>query len=709
MELVKKFVVNHKSLKAAFLLVLLCVGEIAISQVPGVLRRRIGTPQGSSSRQRAGGTRGDSLSFKHRDDLADSITIFYRNLDSLSTKNIDSAVDDFNRIYPMPADYINLGNTGTAAYPVLFTPILKAGWDAGFHSFDIYKFSINNTRFFKTTRPFTQLTYLLGTGKEQMIGVEHTQNIKPNWNAGIEYRLISSPGYFQNQNSNHNSYRFFSNYQGRKKRYAAYLVLLANKLSVSENGGIVNDSFLLDPRRKNRFTIPVNLGGNVTGANNVFSAKVNTGNKYANFTAFFRQSYDIGKKDSLIINDSTTEYLFYPKLRFQHTIEYNSYSFRFSDTAFNTFDSPDNIQRDSAIFSQWYDLDLNYYHGFKFFVQDEWKFVSNDFSLKQFPQTKNTTQFLEAGLRLENFTGTFTHSSRQQNLLIINDPPAEKEKFFNIVLHGEYRNKTRNRKWDALLKGEFYTAGHNAGDYSAYASLNRFLNAKFGNLEVGFQNVNRTPSFLFEGNSAFNLDSAFERKKENITVISAQANNRRFQLYARNISIANYAYFKNYLQGDQFSGLINLTQIQASTKNKIVGHLNLYSDFIVQQTTGNTPVRVPLFFTRQRLAFEGVFFKNLNLSTGVDVRYYSPYKANNYSPVPAQFFPQDSVTITNLPQIGAYFNFRIKSFTGLIQVQNLNTVSFENGFAFLNNNFNAPNYPSPGYVFRFGIQWRFVN
>ena len=124
-------------------------------------------------------------------------------------------------------------------------------------------YSIENTRFFKTTRPFTQLTYLLASGKEQVINVLHTQNIKPNWNAGIDYRLISSPGFFQTQNTNHNNYRFFSNYQGKRKRYAAYLMLLGNKLSSSENGGIQNDSFLLDPNRKRRFSVPVNLGGDV--------------------------------------------------------------------------------------------------------------------------------------------------------------------------------------------------------------------------------------------------------------------------------------------------------------------------------------------------------------------------------------------------------------------------------------------------------------
>ncbi len=96
------------------------------------------------------------------------------------------------------------------------------------------------------------------------------------------------------------------------------------------------------------------------------------------------------------------------------------------------------------------------------------------------------------------------------------------------------------------------------------------------------------------------------------------------------------------------------------------------------------------------MAYEGVFFKNLNLSSGLEGRYYTPYKAYDYSPVMGQFFPQDSVTIKNLPDLSAFFHFRIKSFTGLVRLENLNTASFAQGFGFTNNNFAAPNYPTPG-------------
>ena len=670
--------------KIGFSFLLLFSIQFSYAQLP----RMRGNPlQGLSNMSGKSGS--DTIGFEHRNDLKDSITISYHHLNSLTKEYLDSSINDYGKYYTVPDGYVTLGNNGNVAYPILFTPILKAGWDAGFHAFDLYKYTIENTKFFQTTRPYTELSYFLASGKEQVVKVLQTQNIKPNWNVGIDYRLISSPGFFQTQNTNHNNYRLFSHYQGKRKRYSAYFVLMGNKLGSAENGGIQNDSFLLDPNRKRRMTVPVHLGSDSL-SQNIFSTKISTGNIYNDFTAFFRQSYDIGKKDSIIINDSTTEYLFYPKLRFQHTINYTSSSYEFKDTVNN----PILAMTDSAFFKQNYDTSLHPTYGLNFLVKDKWKYVSNDFVIRQFPETKNLGQYIDAGLRLENFSGFFY---------------SGKKNFYNVVLHGEYRNKTRNKKWDAVLNGEFYATGLNAADFNVYASVARTLNQKLGDVQLSFQNVNRSPSYIYEGNSSFNFDNNLKTNKENITVLTATAINRRFTLMARNISITNYTYFKNFYQTDQFNGLVNLTQITASAKTKIVGHLNLYSNFIIQQTTGNNPIHVPLFYTQQKLAFEGNYFKNLNLSTGIDVKYNTPYKADNYSPVMGKFFPQDSAVINNLPQLNLFFNFRIKSFSAFIKAENLNTFKIENGITFTNNNFAAPLYPTPGMIIRFGVKWGFVN
>ena len=98
-------------------------------------------------------------SLQHRDKYADSITIFYRYFDSTRTRSLDSSINDYDKRGLLPFTYENLGNLGTAARSLLFNPILKAGWDAGFHQYDPYKFTVENTRFFQTTRPYTELGY----------------------------------------------------------------------------------------------------------------------------------------------------------------------------------------------------------------------------------------------------------------------------------------------------------------------------------------------------------------------------------------------------------------------------------------------------------------------------------------------------------------------------------------------------------------------
>ncbi len=74
---------------------------------------------------------------------------------------------------------------------------------------------------------------------------------------------------------------------------------------------------------------------------------------------------------------------------------------------------------------------------------------------------------------------------------------------YNLFVHGEYRNKTRNKKWDIEAFGNFYLSGYNAGDYNAYISLRRQISSNLGYLQVGFENVNRTVSMAWTQQSSF--------------------------------------------------------------------------------------------------------------------------------------------------------------------------------------------------------------
>lgn len=619
---------------------------------------------------------------EHRDPLADSITIFYHYFDSTRILTIDSSINDFYTRYPVPYTYTDLGNFGNAARSVLFKPVMLPGWDAGFHSYDVYRYRVEDTKFFQTTRPYVETAYLLGSRGEQMIDLFHTQNRKTNFNLGFEFRLINSPGALKNQNTNHNNLRINTFYQSDNKRYTNYLIFINNKLQSSDNGGLQQDDALKNLSLNDPFEANTRLGSSVFSYRNIFSSTITTGTEYKESLLLFRQSYDFGQKDSLV-KDTITYKLFYPRVRLQHTVQYSRSSYTFQDFAPSVEDYQNYygylLLKDSVSFN------------------DTWKNFTNDFSIISFPQKNNLNQYLKANAGLELIKGYSLNAQTDYN---------------NIYVGGEYRNRTRNKLWEIEATGKFYVTGHYTGDYSALLSLKKSLKNNIGSLALGLQNVNRTPSFVSsEYVSSFPSSPASNFNKENTVKIFANIEIPRIDLKITGdyFLLTNYVYFDGFYASKQASSVFNVLHAGAEKKFGIRKHLNLYSEIHAQQSTANAPVNLPFIFTRNRLAFEGNFFKNLYLSTGLEIRYATAYKADGYSPLTGQFYLQDTITISNRPDINLFLNFRIKSFKGFVRLENLNASEPSKGFQFVHYNFAAPHYATRGLWFRLGIWWNFVN
>jgi hypothetical protein len=644
---------------------------------PGIFKRLGGgIPSGSGA---------SSDSFERRNRFEDSITIRYRTLDYSRSTVLDTTINDFYKRFPIPYTYHYLGNPGTAAKSILYQPEGRAGFDPGFHAFDVYKWTIDSVRFYTTTRPYTELGYLLGSQTQQVIEVLHTQNFKPHWNISLNYRLINSPGFFKNQRTNHNNYLFSSWYNSPNRRYNNYFILVGNRIQAAENGGIKNDrDYLNDPDYDERFGVPVKIGGTEGFTRNFFNAELRTGTNARDFTALLRQQYDFGRKDS-VVTDSTVIPLFFPRLRFEHTLRAGRMFREFRDYA-----------GDSLFYKSTYGIPFRRASD-TLILRDQWKEINNDFSIYQFPDAKNQQQFFKAGLEYQLLNGTL--GTRTATL-------------HNISGHGEYRNRTRNQKWDMAAWGRLHFTGYNAGDYHAYVSLQRLISKKIGTVQLGFENINRSPAFTFDTRSSFYLDAPKSFNKENTTHLFARAFNPalRLQLGADYYLVGNYLFLDHFYKVDQQSGLFNVLRVNAAKVFRIGRRWNLYSEVHLQQKAGAAPLNIPLFFTRNRFLYEGTFgFKNLRIAFGTEMRYHSPYKADHYSPVLAQFGYQDTVVIKNRPDVSLLFHLRIRSFKAFVRAENLNTAQFTNGFSFSQNNFAAPDYPYPGLVMRFGIYWSFVN
>jgi hypothetical protein len=627
-------------------------------------------------------TGNDSL--QRRDRNADSITIFYKYFDSSRLRTIDSSINDFTTRFPLPYYYHTLGNYSTASQSYFFNPIMKPGFDAGFHQYDIYSYTLEGTRLYQTTRPYTELSYVLGSKAEQLLSITHTQNRNSNLNFSVEYRFNNAPGNLKNQNASQNNFRFVTHYQTLNKKYENFFVFISNKSASSENGGLQDVTKLDSLALNDPYELETRLGKAGTAGRNPFNTAVNTGNIYKNTTFLYRHHFDLGSRDSLV-TDSVTYQLFYPRFRIEHTFRYTTSNYNFFDKFV-----------DSARYRKYF----NYItaNDVPISFKDAWSDLYNEFSLISFPDKNNLSQFLKVGVALQNLKGTFNDSVATLSL-------------YNLSLLGEYRNRTRNQVWDIEATGQLFVNGFHSGDYAAYISMKRMLGKKLGYLNIGFQNVNRAPSFILNPISSFPVSNRSSYGKENLIRFFALYENPRsgWKLGGAYFAVNNYMYFDSFFSAKQYASLFNVLHLNAEKKFRLSRYWNWYTEIHFQQTTGQPPVNLPFILTRNRLAFEGNFATNLFLSTGLEIRYTTAYKADDYSPFLGQYFVQNTNTITNRPDIAAFLHFRIKSFKGFLRIENLNTLNVKSGFSFNKPNFMTTYNPGTGLWTRFGLWWNFVN
>lgn len=647
-----------------------------------------------SNRGNATSVGGDSAQLREgverRDYSDDSLVVKVYTFNAVRPTTFDTSIRDYTVRFPIPGTAVYLGNEGSATRSLLFSTPPRTGWDPGFHSLDAYKFKLENVRFYNTPKPYTELGYMVATGSEQMIEVTHTQNIKPYWNASFLYRLLTAPGIFRNQRNNHGNILLTSWYQSPNKRYNNYFVFLQNNLNAGESGGILADQdYLSDPTFERRFTIPTVLGGSPSLRGGAFNNNFNTGRREKETFVYLRQQYDFGRKDSLV-TDSTVLPLFYPRVRFEHSFRYARYNYTYKDE----YASATGNELDSTYYDSLYKLTVR--PTDTLFLQDRWNEISNDFSIYQFPDENNLQQYIKLGGELQLLKGFFAKGDKS---------------YYNFIGHGEYRNRTRNQKWDLTASGRLHLIGSNAGDYHAYVSLQRQLGAELGTLQIGGENINRSPSFIYDQQSSFYLDTAKDFGKENTLHLFANYTLPKLALQLRGdyCVVTNYLYLNGYRSLAQESALFNVLRVSGLKTFRLNRRWNLYSEVYLQQKAGGAEVHFPLLFTRNRLVYEGRFFRNLNLSTGIEMRYHSPYKADMYSPVLGQFFYQDTTTLSNRPELHLFLHMRVRTFKAYIRLENLNTANLSGGLKFNTNNLAAVGYPTPGMVFRLGIYWVFVN
>lgn len=598
--------------------------------------------------------------------------------DSTQTVPIDTSLNRFqmyNVLIQPERPTVNLGNLGLPYQEMLFSPSKSIGFDAGFHSMDIYLLTEDSIKYFRARTPYTSLYYAgdySGGGPEQVFRVVHSQNIKHNWNVGADYYRIGAPGIYRNQKSDHLNAALFTWYESPKKRYNLLANARFNTLKADENGALVNDTI---------FTAPSTLG-TTEEAVKLNNTSDPTKQIWKQNGFFIKQFYYIGRIDSLV-KDSASRIL--PTQRISHSLSYTSDLYRFyKDDAdpYNVF--PDISGDQTVVIDSTSVKNIRNELMYSFYLRGRSvKFIKNELKL-------------DVGLQHDFYKY---------------EQMGERTSFQNITFKGNLGYRFSNR---VSVNGNLQQIiqGKNAGDFLYDAKFRFLLSRSVGRIILGAYSQNKSPERIYEHlNYTYqNWDIAGGFDKTKVNNLSFAYENPKFRFNAR----ADYYLITNYLyfEGSTFPNEIvprqeggNISMLKVSVNKKFVfGRFNLESFAVYQKTDNESIIRTPEIYTFNSFYYSNKYFKGaLRGDLGFDVRFNTSFTAPSYDINTSQFYNGYDVKYSSYPIGDVWGRFALRRANIFVRYNYVNQGLFSKGYYTVNR------YPMPNSLVRIGLVWNFYD
>jgi hypothetical protein len=608
--------------------------------------------------------------------------ISYRQINSEKILTPDTSLHTFHRRPFSQPWYRDLGNLGSPSRSLLFTPENRLGPTLGYHIFDVYRFNVDSLLYYNTNNPYSRFVYQLGGKLEQNAEILHTQNIQPNWNFAVQYRKITSPGFYQIQRTNHDNGNVTTNYQSKDQHYNLYAGIVYNKQQQDENGGIVSDSLLEDAGFSDRRTIPVRFQNDAYGTSSS-NRRSAVSNMEREFTVMLNHSYTFGKTDTLYSEDSTSyRTQLTPRFGISHRLQMTGEKHVYKD-----------YRPDSLRYVDFFNYNFRLNGEDTVSVAQKWFMIDNRFLLNGFVGKRNNPLSFNAGFgtRYDNFNTEFATGNKSSST-------------FSNYLTGEIKKEALDTgQWEYKANAVFYVTGEAIGSSQINAEIGKGV-GKLGTIVAGAkQNINYAPyAYQYYQNAFDTISTSFN--KESITQLYARLDIDRIKLSVgfSNYLIANYIYLNEKQLPTQYAPTFNITQL---TLRKVFMWRSVVFDneLALQQIAGDAPLNVPQLMGRHQLSLERYILKNaLKIATGAEVRYHSNYRPSGYSPFFNRFYYQNTYSVSNTPEASIFFNFKVKRFRAYFMADQLQTFLVRNTII-------APGYPAQGFMIRFGFNWVMIN
>ncbi|MBL0308767.1 MAG: hypothetical protein IPP77_03530 [Bacteroidetes bacterium] len=233
---------------------------------------------------------------------------------------IDSTIynlEEYNFVQRWGKEYLNTGNTGTAAYPIVFDHNTSVGFNAGFNQFNLYRYHIDSIRYYRVIRPYAELSMILGLNNEQLFQGRFAHQVKNILFYGVDFTRIFSRGAYQNQRANDNGFNFYAIYNSKNKHWNVQADFILNNNKVQENGGVRADPFNGSYFQKKLVPVTVEKAEN----------------NYRQIDFHLKSSYNVGKRYYERKNDTTEVKTILPIFKISHHLNIEQQTYRFLDAS----------------------------------------------------------------------------------------------------------------------------------------------------------------------------------------------------------------------------------------------------------------------------------------------------------------------------------------------------------------------------------------
>ncbi|MGY3213021.1 putative porin [Mucilaginibacter sp. HD30] len=613
--------------------------------------------------------------------------------DSTQLFPLDTSLVDFENYNPLfyaRNPKISLGGTmGLAARSLLFEPRKTIGFDVGLHALDPWQFTLDDVYYFNARVPYTLLTMVTGGAEEQFFKAFHTQNVKPNWNVGFSLNFLGSRGTYANrsvlgQNVSNLTGNVFSWYESTNKRYNLLTTLIFNNIKSPETGSVLNDSLFTSAR----------------GSFDKNTERVRLPNSFSNqkeTTLHIKQFYYVGRIDTTLVKNKSSANIL-PTQRFSHTL---------------------NVSQKKYIYQQG---DQDVYHVFPdyYFSSNRTKDsltvnnIQNEFSYSFYLRGKSS-QFVKNEFKLD--VG-LTHDLYSYNQYVVDTTlnefgvkvvlPQKQQQanFQNITLNGRASYRFSD-KLSLQATVNQIVVGRNFGDFLYDAKLLLSGNDKAGRIVLNAYQQSSSPSLVATSwvSNHYIFNNSFANQKTTALSFNYINDALALDVKAEYFLLNDYLYYESSPGGNdahpvQLSSPINLLKISAG-KNLAFGNWHFDNFVVYQKTDYQKTLRIPEVYTYSSLYLNSFLFKVLRTSTGVTVRYNTPYSAPSYAVGLGQFYNGADVQFSSYPFASVFLKANIKNTDLLVMYDYANQGLFSKGY------YTVYRYPQLSSMLKFGVRWNF--